>query len=69
MLIVVAVAAADESAWAGKFNPKLSPGDAAPAWSKLPGVDGQNHSLQDYDFVAAAGRRVHLQPLPCGPGV
>jgi peroxiredoxin len=48
VLVVVAVAASNESARAGKFNPKLSPGDEAPAWSKLPGVDGQNHSLQDY---------------------
>jgi peroxiredoxin len=49
VLLVVAVAAIDKTAWAGKFNSKLSPGDAAPAWSKLPGVDGQSHSLPDYD--------------------
>jgi peroxiredoxin len=34
--------------WAGEFNSKRSPGDAAPPWSKLPGVDGQSHSFQDY---------------------
>src|SRR5215831_9637475 len=32
---------------AGKFNEVLSPGDAAPAWSDLPGVDGKKHSLAD----------------------
>jgi peroxiredoxin len=32
---------------AGEFNSKLSPGDAAPAWTDLPGVDGKNHSLAD----------------------
>lgn len=32
---------------AGKFNRKLSIGDAAPAWKNLPGVDGKNHSLGD----------------------
>ncbi|MEZ6064229.1 MAG: thioredoxin family protein [Planctomycetaceae bacterium] len=30
---------------AGEFNPVLSPGDVAPAWSNLPGVDGEDHSL------------------------
>ena len=46
--VVVALAAFDEAVWAGKFNPKLSPGDAAPTWAQLPGVDGQSHSFQDY---------------------
>jgi peroxiredoxin len=32
---------------AGKFNDVLSPGDAAPAWTDLPGVDGKKHSLSD----------------------
>lgn len=32
---------------AGEFNPTLNIGDAAPAWSKLPGVDGKEHSLDD----------------------
>ena len=36
------------SAQAGKFNKALSIGDAAPGWSKLPGVDGEEHSLGDY---------------------
>jgi len=32
---------------AGKYNPVLDIGAAAPAWSKLPGVDGKEHSLAD----------------------
>lgn len=31
----------------GEFNPTLSIGDAAPAWTGLPGVDGKKHSLAD----------------------
>ena len=30
---------------AGKYNPTLSLGDAAPAWKELPGTDGTMHSL------------------------
>jgi peroxiredoxin len=33
--------------FAGEFNPTLSIGDAAPAWSHLPGVEGKRHSLSD----------------------
>ncbi|PQO40145.1 thioredoxin family protein [Blastopirellula marina] len=32
---------------AGEYNPVRSVGDKAPAWSDLPGVDGQKHSLAD----------------------
>ena len=32
---------------AGKYNPVLNIGDAAPAWKKLPGVDGKQHALAD----------------------
>lgn len=32
---------------AGEYNAKLSVGDAAPAWTALPGVDGKEHSLAD----------------------
>jgi len=32
---------------AGEFNKKLTVGDAAPAWTDLPGIDGKNHSLSD----------------------
>lgn len=31
----------------GEYNPVLSIGDAAPAWTDLPGVDGKAHSLAD----------------------
>jgi peroxiredoxin len=32
---------------AGEFNEKVKIGDPAPAWTNLPGVDGQKHSLAD----------------------
>jgi len=32
---------------AGEFNKKLSVGDHAPAWTGLPGTDGQKHALDD----------------------
>ncbi len=35
------------SAFAGKYNPTLSPGDAAPSWEKIPGTDGKEHALAD----------------------
>jgi peroxiredoxin len=38
---------------AGEFNELLSIGDAAPAWSGLPGTDGKSHSLADYKDKAA----------------
>lgn len=34
-------------AQAGEFNKKVKIGDPAPAWTKLPGVDGKTHSLAD----------------------
>jgi peroxiredoxin len=34
-------------AQAGQYNTVLNIGDAAPAWKKLPGVDGKEHSLDD----------------------
>lgn len=43
--IVLAVLAVP--AWAGQYNEVLSIGDKAPAWSKLPGTDGKEHSLAD----------------------
>ncbi|VTS05681.1 thioredoxin family protein [Tuwongella immobilis] len=33
--------------WAGEFNPTLKIGDSAPGWSKLPGTDGNTHSMAD----------------------
>ena len=32
---------------AGIYNDVLSPGDPAPAWKDLPGVDGKTHSMAD----------------------
>jgi peroxiredoxin len=46
--LAVAVCCAAISA-AGEFNPTLNIGDAAPAWEKLPGVDGKEHALADLD--------------------
>jgi peroxiredoxin len=42
--VILAFAAA---APAGEFNEKLKIGDAAPAWTALPGVDGKPHALAD----------------------
>lgn len=41
---------------AGEFNKVVKIGDAAPAFSSLPGVDDKNHSLGDYkkDVVVVA---------------
>ena len=36
-------------AFAGKYNPKLSIGDRAPEWMSLSGVDGGQHSFDDYE--------------------
>lgn len=44
MVLAIAWAAAAE---AGEFNKKLNIGDPAPAWEKLPGVDGKLHGLAD----------------------
>jgi peroxiredoxin len=35
------------AAFGGKYNAVLNPGDAAPAWTDLEGVDGRRHSLAD----------------------
>ncbi|MCA9169469.1 MAG: thioredoxin family protein [Planctomycetales bacterium] len=36
---------------AGEFNPTLNILDTAPAWEKLPGVDGNEHALSDLKDV------------------
>lgn len=46
-LMVIGIAAFCGVSLAGKFNKTLSPGDAAPAWKDLPGIDGNKHSLSD----------------------
>lgn len=33
--------------FAGQYNPVLNVGNAAPAWTALPGTDGKPHSLSD----------------------
>jgi peroxiredoxin len=48
-IVIIAALWSSGSALAGEFNETLSPGDAAPAWENLPGVDGQRHSLTDLD--------------------
>ena len=48
-IVIVAALWSGGRALAGEFNETLSPGDAAPAWENLPGVDGQRHSLADLD--------------------
>jgi len=35
-------------AWAGKYNERLSIGDAAPAWTNLEGTDGKKYGLADF---------------------
>lgn len=47
LILAFGLLASVSVAWAGKFNPTLSIGDAAPAWKDLPGVDGRKHSLAD----------------------
>ena len=53
--VVVASGIAIDTAFAGKakFNNVLAIGDKAPEWENLPGVDGQAHSLKDYDQAKA----------------
>lgn len=36
------------SAFAGKYNPTLSIGDAAPEWEALPGIDGENYAPETF---------------------
>lgn len=45
---VLAVLSVVSPVVAGEYNEVLSIGDAAPAWSDLPGTDGKKHSLSDY---------------------
>lgn len=46
-LLAVLLIGTASLAFAGKYNQKLSIGDAAPAWEKLPGTDDKEHSLAD----------------------
>lgn len=47
LAIVALITLAVAPSQAGKFNDKVSVGDAAPAWENLPGTDGEKHSLAD----------------------
>jgi peroxiredoxin len=46
-VIALLTLGADRPVAAGQFNKAVSPGDKAPAWVDLPGVDGKRHSLAD----------------------
>jgi peroxiredoxin len=46
-LLCVALLAPATAAGPGKFNKVLAPGDAAPAWENLGGIDGKKHALAD----------------------
>ncbi len=48
-IVIMAALWSGGRARAGEFTETLSPGDAAPAWKNLPGIDGQRHSLADLD--------------------
>ena len=47
LIISVVVLFAAAYGVAGQYNEVLSIGDRAPAWVKLPGTDGKDHSLAD----------------------
>jgi peroxiredoxin len=47
MLCGLALLATTGLSRAGEYNPVLNIGDAAPAWSNLPGIDDQKHALAD----------------------
>ncbi len=48
LAVLALVVALTVPASAGKFNKKVSIGDAAPTFSELPGVDDKTHSLADF---------------------
>lgn len=45
--VFVLIASLSSLSAAGEYNSTVNIGDAAPAWLKLPGVDGKEHSLSD----------------------
>lgn len=47
LLFAVVLALFPAFATAGEFNKVLNVGDDAPAWTDLPGTDGETHSLAD----------------------
>lgn len=52
-LAALALLAAADGAWAGKYNTVVDIGDRGPAWEDLIGVDGEQHSLSDLEDAEA----------------
>jgi peroxiredoxin len=52
-LVAIVVAFAATALPAGEYNKVLSIGDEAPSFSGIPGVDGKDHSLDDYKDAKA----------------
>ncbi|MBY0228523.1 MAG: thioredoxin family protein [Gemmataceae bacterium] len=47
-IAAIALALAAGAAWAGKYNAKLSIGDAGPSFKGLPATDGKEYGLDDF---------------------
>src|SRR5687767_1846661 len=48
LFVAVALLALALPALAGKYNPTLSVGDAAPEWEALPGIDGETWAADSF---------------------
>lgn len=48
LALVLMLALAPGATSAGEYNEVLSPGDRAPSWQGLVGVDGKKHALDDF---------------------
>ena len=53
LMMLVTLLSQMSSLPAGKYNATLSPGDDAPAWEGLAGVDGKDYSLSDFESSKA----------------
>lgn len=49
VLNLIGLLAVATIAQSGEFNPDLNIGDPSPRWSRLPGVDGKEHSFDDWN--------------------
>lgn len=49
LCLVVGLTAISGTAWGGKYNSQLSPGDKSPSFSELEGTDGKKHSLAELE--------------------
>lgn len=65
LLGTVSLLLAGLPASAGKYNDVLSLGDAAPAWSGLPGVDGKKHGLEELKDKAVVVVVFTCNSCPC----